>query len=170
MNTTGWALFLLGWAFWCEGCNYIHTIGLYEQSLSLFQEIRSVFGVAYVSIFLAGIEQAVENYARSQMLYEETIVLARERGKSSLLGLILAGLGSLARAGGKTERAARLLGAGETSVKEFFSNPNLPNRAAFDSDVATVRTQLDEDIFRVAWAEGQAMTLEEAVAYALGEN
>jgi hypothetical protein len=36
--------------------------------------------------------------------------------------------------------------------------------------VAAVRTQLDERTFTAAWAAGQALTLEQAIAYALGEE
>jgi hypothetical protein len=38
-----------------------------------------------------------------------------------------------------------------------------------DHDVAAVRAQLDDATFAAAWAEGQAMSLEQAVAYALAE-
>jgi hypothetical protein len=34
--------------------------------------------------------------------------------------------------------------------------------------VAAARAQLDEAVWRTAWAEGKAMSLEEAVEYALG--
>ncbi len=36
-----------------------------------------------------------------------------------------------------------------------------------DRDIGAVRTQLDPITFAAAWAEGQAMTLEQAVAYVL---
>jgi len=39
----------------------------------------------------------------------------------------------------------------------------------FDEAVATARRQLRETSAVAAWAEGEAMTLDEAVAYALGE-
>jgi hypothetical protein len=39
----------------------------------------------------------------------------------------------------------------------------------FAERVATVRSVLSEEAFALAWAEGQAMPLDEAVAYALGE-
>ncbi|HJZ45519.1 MAG TPA: hypothetical protein VKE41_00065 [Roseiflexaceae bacterium] len=36
-----------------------------------------------------------------------------------------------------------------------------------DRDIATTRAQLDDATFAAAWAEGRAMTLEQAIAYAL---
>ena len=95
------------------------------------------------------------------------MLLVRETGISSLLGLILAGLGSLAKVAGKLERAARLFAAGESTINEYFPNPNIANRATFDSDVASVRAQLGEEAFVAAWAEGAQITLDQAVAYAM---
>jgi hypothetical protein len=39
---------------------------------------------------------------------------------------------------------------------------------AYDRNVAAVRVLMDEAVFSSAWAEGRAMTLEQAIAYALG--
>jgi hypothetical protein len=39
----------------------------------------------------------------------------------------------------------------------------------YQQAVATARSQLDETTFTEIWTEGQAMTLEKAVAYALNE-
>jgi hypothetical protein len=48
---------------------------------------------------------------------------------------------------------------------------NLPvqtgERAHYDDSVATVRAGLDEAAFARAWAEGGAMTLDQAIDYAL---
>jgi hypothetical protein len=40
----------------------------------------------------------------------------------------------------------------------------------YDRNLAAVRSQLDEATFAQAWAEGQAMTLEQAMAYALKDE
>jgi hypothetical protein len=42
------------------------------------------------------------------------------------------------------------------------------DRLAYDHTITTVRAQLDDVTFATAWAEGQAMTLEQAIAEALG--
>jgi hypothetical protein len=44
-----------------------------------------------------------------------------------------------------------------------------PDRADFERDRAMVCSQLDEIAFAAAWTEGEAMTSEEAVAYAMEE-
>jgi hypothetical protein len=44
------------------------------------------------------------------------------------------------------------------------------NQAAYTADVDFARTRLDETAFVVDWSAGQAMTLDQAVAYALAES
>ena len=68
---------------------------------------------------------------------------------------------------GQAEQAAWLLGAAE-APREIIGAPVPPvDRAGYDSQVAAMRSQLDEARFAAAWAEGRAMTIEEAVEYAL---
>jgi len=69
------------------------------------------------------------------------------------------------------ERAARLLGATE-AVREAIQiglSAAYPDRIEYDRYVAAVRAQLDEAVFAAAWAEGRALTLEQAIEYALSE-
>jgi hypothetical protein len=39
-----------------------------------------------------------------------------------------------------------------------------------EQHIGTARAQLGEDAFNQAWAEGKAMSTEEAIRYALGEE
>ena len=64
-------------------------------------------------------------------------------------------------------RAARLFGAAE-AVRETLGAPRLEIfREHHQRGVASLRTQLTERERTAAWAEGRAMTLEQAVAEAL---
>ena len=66
-------------------------------------------------------------------------------------------------------RAARLYGAAQ-ALRETIGSP-LPaeDRAYYEEAVADVHTIPGEASFEAAWAEGRAMPLEQAVAYALEE-
>jgi len=71
------------------------------------------------------------------------------------------------RAQGQTGRAARLFGASETLDPGAVYTLWAPYTLDYKRDLAAVRAQLDQEDVAAAWAEGQAMTLEEAVAHAL---
>ena len=65
------------------------------------------------------------------------------------------------------ERAARLFGAAEGLLEATGGGLAAADEAERDRYVALTREQLDESAFGAAWAEGRAMTMEQAVAYAL---
>src|SRR5690349_6266486 len=75
---------------------------------------------------------------------------------------------------GQPERAARVFGAGQALRQSLRANlaRDWPGgaRSDYEQDVATVRAQLDAATFEAAWAAGRAMTLEQAIAEALGEG
>jgi DNA-binding CsgD family transcriptional regulator len=145
------------------------VIPLWEESISLFHEIHDLHGTAHPLALLAHAVRAQGNEARAHTLFEESLRIERGLG---IVGdvdvLALAGIGSLAAARGNPDRAARLLGAVNAAL-ELGYHANFPLlKDIFVDGVAAVRAQLGEEAFDKAWAVGNAMTLEAAVAYALG--
>ena len=64
-------------------------------------------------------------------------------------------------------RAARQWGAADT-LREATGSPWMPHeKRLHEPYLAAVRSGADETDWRAAWEEGRAMTLEEAIAYAL---
>jgi len=43
-------------------------------------------------------------------------------------------------------------------------------RVEYEQAVSNLRAQTDEAAFSLAWGEGRAMTLEQAIAYAVGDS
>ena len=70
----------------------------------------------------------------------------------------------------QTQRAARLYGAA-ASLREAIGSPLGPlGQAEMDRDVAAIRASLGEPAFAQAWAEGRALTLEQAIDDALSRE
>ena len=65
------------------------------------------------------------------------------------------------------EEAARLFAAAETLREATGIVLHLPYRPAYERDLTTLRDRLGEDALAQAWAEGRAMSLEQAADYAL---
>ena len=64
----------------------------------------------------------------------------------------------------------RLFGAAE-ALREAIRAPRpVIDRADFERHMAAARGALGEEAFTAAWAQGQALTLEEAVADASGRD
>ncbi len=78
----------------------------------------------------------------------------------------LAGVAVLAVGCGFPEAAARLLGAAEIQTRALGTPFQLPQRTAYERATAAARAALGEDRFAAAWAAGQTLTREAAVAEA----
>ncbi len=75
-------------------------------------------------------------------------------------------LASLAGNGGSSREAARLFGAAH-AARQLIGNVRFKVwDAAHEASVAVVRNGLSEKDFESAWAEGAALSIEEAIAYA----
>ena len=97
----------------------------------------------------------------------ESLVLLRDIHDRLFMLYCLSGLGGVASAQGEPVRAARLFGA-VTTLRDVLGVPTLLGEHALQEGlVAAARSQVDEATFATGWAEGQAMTLEQAIAYAL---
>jgi hypothetical protein len=78
------------------------------------------------------------------------------------------GFARLALAAGQPRRAARLLAAAGPYINTPDTGP--VDRDDYARDVTVARAQLGESAFAVAWAEGLALSLDEAVALALATS
>ncbi|GLB82137.1 transcriptional regulator [Mycobacterium kiyosense] len=75
-------------------------------------------------------------------------------------------LARLAAGEESTGYAARLLGAAD-AIRRRMEHPRLPmHQPDYEVTVASVRESLGQDVFDSAWAEGAALSTEEAIAYA----
>jgi hypothetical protein len=86
-----------------------------------------------------------------------------------LLLALLVGVAGLAVAQGRAGPAARLFGAVEGLRATIGYSMRQRLRDDYERDLATTRAALGEAVFAAAWAAGQALTLDEAVAEALAE-
>jgi hypothetical protein len=107
------------------------------------------------------------DYAAARGLIGESLALNRELGLKGDIASTLVGLARVSSAEGQPERAARLLGAAATLPDAIDVLPPPNERPDYEHTVATTRAQLDEQVWAAAWAEGKALSLEQAIAYAL---
>jgi hypothetical protein len=117
---------------------------------------------------LGHLERDEGNYDRARALYQESLVLRRGAGHEIALAQSLEDFAVLAGREQQAERAIRLLGAGEAFCETLGAQPPVAVPADYESTVAEGRAALGDAAFAAAWAEGRAMSLDEAVEYALG--
>jgi tetratricopeptide (TPR) repeat protein len=142
----------------------------HEESLAIVRNLGDSRNIARSLMHLAWLAVDQQDLAGARERLAEALAIADELGdvRSLIDGIELSAY--LAMALDRMGRAARLRGAAEAR-REASSVPlSSTERATDEIDIATIRAALGELGFEAAWAEGRAMTLEQAVAYVLEEQ
>jgi len=146
--------------------DYPRARALQEESLAIQRELGDKGSIARSLRSLASVALAGRDYGRATMLYRESLSLRKEISHKSGIVECFEGLGQVAEAQNEPERAARLLGAAER-LREGLPSPAPVERREIEQSVAKVRAALSQEEFLSKWAEGRAMTMEQAIEYAL---
>jgi hypothetical protein len=111
--------------------------------------------------------QRLGAYQQAALQFQESLALFMEIGDHSGVAACLVGLAGAAGDEGKREWAVRLFAAGEALFDVTSARLDPIDRIEYDRNLAAVRAELDATTFAAAWAAGRALTMEQAVTYAL---
>jgi predicted ATPase/DNA-binding SARP family transcriptional activator len=151
--------------------------GDYEQARALLQTMQNLsqengdrmtylwtrVRLGYLDLHDGKISEARHAFSENAQSFQEN---------ENTIGVVftLEGMASLYVTVGKPERAARLIGLADATREKIGDTRPLLEQADLDKIIAACLTKMGEVAFSDAYDEGQAMTLDEAVAYALSEN
>jgi predicted ATPase/DNA-binding CsgD family transcriptional regulator len=149
-----------------------HSVTLHEQSLELFREIHNTQGIITCLGHLGLLALIRGDYESAPILLRESLRLAWELDYKQS---IQHGLYTLACVTARREqlvRAARLWGAVEGMEEAYGAHltPVILSLTNYEGHLSRGRSQLGEEGFAVAWAGGKAMSLEQAIEYALSDE
>ncbi len=181
-----WALSYIGWALSSSVAVLVdaassvdaqdqsgRALVLLEESLAHFRAVGDSWGIAYALYWLGSMAAKQGDHRRARVLLAESLGLFHEMGNkvAVLRGLIeFAGMVAIqAQQRAELERAARLYGAAEALEDSMIARPEFGvfGDSAPRAPIPVLRTRLGEATFAAAWAEGRAMTLEQAMTLAL---
>ncbi len=166
---TAWALLHLADLALVEN-DYSSAGSLYGEALSQVRNFGDLVDIGWSLHGLARVALGQDDYNGAATLFDESLAMFRAVDDSLGITWCLEGFACVAGKQGDPARAARLFGASE-GLREALRYPlRLDERVANERHVAAVRAELGEGAFAAAWAEGRAMTLEEAVDYALSSK
>ncbi len=138
---------------------------LAEHAVAGWREAGYLWGLAQALGTAAAAASERGDQVRAARLYDETLTLWLDSDDGRGIAGTLAGIAGVANRRGQSERAARLLGAA-WGVAESLGVRYLAHHVHAERVLAAVRSQLDDDAFETAWTEGQALSIEQAVAEA----
>jgi tetratricopeptide (TPR) repeat protein len=143
---------------------------LLEESLAVFRESGARVMVAWCLCHLAGVAEAEGDHATARSVLKESLRARLEVGSKDETAAYLEMAAEFSAAEGDARGSARLFGAAEALREELGTPVPPPDRAEYERAVAAARAALGDEAFAAAWAEGRAMSWQQAIAYALGEE
>jgi predicted ATPase len=141
-----------------------------SEGLEIARELGGKMQIASASVNLGfvAVYDGELNSARS--LFVESLARARELDSKPGVAFALLGFASAAATEKQARRAVHLLAVVDTLLEGGDKGSLDPaDEAEYKRNLALARAQLDEAVFNAAWAEGQKMTVEQAVELALKE-
>jgi len=141
----------------------------FAEALALLRRGGDQWDLA-VLLLNAGLEVVRTEAPSAGSLLVEALRAWQQLGLTAGVALALAGLGQVAAARGAARRAGELLGAGQRRLAA--SDPLLRVIVPYDlpASLANARAGGDPAAFELGLAEGQAWTLDQAVAAGLAES
>lgn len=125
--------------------------------------------VSYAHYHLGNVAYMENDHAKARTIYLEALEMGQEL-ETPVLGpaiWCIYGLGAVAAESGAAKIGAMLIGAATSAieVEKLVLDPE--DKIVFERGTTAARARLRQDDFQSAWAEGQKMSLQEAIDYVL---
>jgi len=147
--------------------DYERACSLHQESLALGREIGEKGIMASALHGLGNIAYSQEDYAIAHSFYQDSLTIERDLGARRRIIDCLARLVMLASITGRFYCAARLSGALRCLTDAIGATTISAAQADYDRHIASLRASLGDEAFEKYWAEGRAMSMEQAIEYAL---
>jgi len=144
---------------------------LEEGLLASHRAEANKWNIAQALSLLGEAVQREGDLERAAVLFAECLELDHEVGDMARLALILRHLGTIAELQGQADRAVRLFAAAARLQETHQGGrPISLAEETKDEDALTrAHAALDATAFDAAWAEGEKMSIDQAIDYALSE-
>ncbi len=153
-----------------EQGDYAAARAFCKEALSISREMGHKPGIVQSLSTLGDVVVQQGDYVAARSLYEESLAILRESDDRRGIAWLLEGFAGLAAAQSQPARALRLTGAA-AALREAISTPLSPaEQARLDRWLEPTRQALSEEAQKAAWEEGRAMTMEQAITYALKDE
>jgi predicted ATPase/DNA-binding XRE family transcriptional regulator len=138
-----------------------------QESLTMWQELGELRHQAYANAHLGVVAIWQGDLLSGRARLDQSLSTFAELG--DLVGIVqtFPMYAKLFAAQGHYERVVRVLGAMSAPFRPMVG---IPLRSSVERHLVSARAALGPEVVSVAWSEGQAMSLDQAVAYALNQD
>ena len=163
---------------WCNmGCHYSlsgdrdQARDAFQKSLSIARELEDPLRINAMLGSLGSLAHRDGDVLSACKLYKESIQIWLEIGlEFSYSADVLIDIASTELDLDRPRRAVVLLGAADMFYKLGASRPQIQQYKYMNKIHKSIRSAVEKRVFDQAWQEGQAMTPQEAIAFALEEE
>ena len=149
--------------------NYITAKKHFEDGLKIFKGLSNLNFQLSLRSEIGHVERQAGNLHQARLIYRETIKDWQESGNRGAIANQLECFAFLAIADEEPQRAVKLFSAAD-ALRE---NAQLPmadyERIEYDQSMTQLRSMLAEKEFNALWAEGRAMTMNQAIQFAMDD-
>jgi tetratricopeptide (TPR) repeat protein len=143
------------------------VLTMLQQAVAWWREKGNQVSLGLLTDILGAVLYSAGNAEEGLAILHEGLTLQVQLGQIYIVIEIIELLAGIALGQGQTVQAVRLLAAA-SALRRVLGLPGYPAaRCFYDHTLAAARAQLSADAFAAAWAEGQAITLEQAIDEAL---
>jgi predicted ATPase/class 3 adenylate cyclase len=139
----------------------------YEDSLKIKLEIGDQRGIPLSYGNLANLALMKSEYAQARIYFIETLKLSQKAVNKQSIVYTLMGMSTALQGLSQTYRAACLLSAAENARKGINLAWEMGGRDGYVETLEKIQRAIPEDEFNRAWADGEIMSLEEAILFAM---
>jgi predicted ATPase/class 3 adenylate cyclase len=141
-----------------------------EEAMAIYQELGSEVSAASAQQDLADVLLIEGDLVQAREHFRAALPVLHRNAWLSFVASALHGLGLIAFEEGYPERAARLCAACKAIQRRTGYSPNARTLERTNRQLEPIMARRQEPAVELAWAEGEAMTADQAVAYALAED
>ena len=142
----------------------------FEKAMDAFREAGADFNILINKSNLAHLERQLGRHQQALERYRETIEGFHEVGQLGAVAHQLECFGFLAIEDDQYERALKLFAAADALREKVSAPMTSEEQIYFEEQIGVLRQKLDPHRFHQICATGRALTMEQALAFALGKN
>jgi len=150
--------------------NYETANQLFEEGLEIFRRLRNRNFQTVFASELGHIARRTGDIIQAKKIYKETLANWQDLGNRAAISHQLECFAFLSIVEEEPQRAAKLFGAAEALRERNNSQMSELERIEYEQSMARLRSMLVEVEVNALWSEGRAMTMNQAIALALGSG
>jgi len=147
--------------------DYVRAAQLMEESLELRRQLGNKWGVGVSLGMLGWVAMRERDWDRAITRLGESLEIRQEIGDKGGCAWCLERLAGVAMAQKQAEKAVRLFGAATVLRSSIGSVIDPADQDRYKKNLNYLRANLGRERYKAAWDAGRAMSLEQAIAYAL---